>query len=63
MRSRAGEYYLSQARKDLPETARDLILLPVDAANVERVTKEQVTALMKAIVGKESDVEVVFSEE
>jgi hypothetical protein len=62
MRSRAGEYYLSQARKDLPEEARDLVLLPQDAAKVEQVTREQVARLVQAIVGDEASVRVEFEE-
>jgi hypothetical protein len=62
LRSRAGEYYLGQARRDLPDEARELVLLPEDTAKVERVTKEQVEALVKAIVGDRADVTVVFGE-
>src|SRR4051812_2070604 len=61
LRSRAGEYYLSQARKDLPGEARDLVLLPEDAAKVEAVTKQQVAAMVKSIVGQDADIVVVFS--
>jgi len=62
LRSRAGEYYLSQARKDVPEEARELVLLPEDAAKVEQVTKEQVTSLIKTIVGDKPDVLVLFGD-
>jgi hypothetical protein len=63
LRSRAGEYILSQARKDASDEARELVLLPEDAAKVEQVTKEQVGKLMKAVVGEDAEVEVVFSKE
>jgi len=60
LRSMAGEYYLSQARKDATDEARELVLLPQDAAKVEQVTREQVAALVKSIVGKDADVQVVY---
>jgi hypothetical protein len=63
LRSRAGEYYLSQARRDASDQARELVLLPEDAARVEQCTKEQVAALVRSIVGQKADVQVVFKDE
>jgi hypothetical protein len=63
LRSMAGEYVLSEARKGVSDEARELVLLPEDAAKVEQVTKEQVAKLVKSIVGDESEVNVVFSKE
>jgi Protein of unknown function (DUF4230) len=63
LRSRAGEYYLSQARKDASDQARELVLLPQDAKKVEERTSEQVAALVKSMVGQEADVRVVFKDE
>ncbi|CAG0953221.1 hypothetical protein PHYC_00314 [Phycisphaerales bacterium] len=60
LRSRAGEYYLGQARKDAASAARDLTLRPEDAKRVESVTREQVRALVKSIVGEKTPVRVVF---
>ncbi len=63
LRSRAGEYYLSQARKDVGDEARDLRLLPEDAEKVESATREQVAKLVKSIVGNDLDVTVLFEKE
>jgi hypothetical protein len=63
LRSMAGEYYLSQARKDASDEARELVLLPQDAAKVEEVTREQVGALVRSIVGKDAEVEVVYKKD
>jgi hypothetical protein len=63
LRSRAGEYYLSQARRDLSDQARELVLLPEDAARVEKTTKEQVGAMVRSIVGAKASVEVTFKDE
>jgi hypothetical protein len=62
-RPRAGEYYLSQARRDLSDQARELVLLPDDAARVEKTTKEQVGAMVRSIVGAKASVEVTFKDE
>jgi hypothetical protein len=63
LRSRAGEYYLSQARKDATDQARELVLLPEDAVKVEQGTQEQVASLVRSIVGARPDVKVVFKED
>jgi hypothetical protein len=62
LRSRAGEYYLSQARRDVNDQARELVLLPEDAAKVERATKDQVGALLRTIVGEKAAVSVAFKD-
>jgi hypothetical protein len=62
LRSRAGEYWLGQARKDASGEARELELLPEDAERVRRVTREQVEALVRSIVGDKADVAVVIEE-
>lgn len=58
LRSRAGEYFLGQARKDLPGEARELVLLPKDAEKVDAATREQVEKLVRTIVGGDGDVHV-----
>lgn len=62
LRSRAGEYYLGLARRDLYERAREMTLSPEDAANVRRTTREQVEALVRKIVGASSPVTVAFED-
>jgi len=62
LRSRAGEYYLGLARRDAAPTARELVLLPEDAARVERVTREQVEKLVRTIAGPEAKVSVLLED-
>lgn len=63
MRTRSGEYYLGLARRDAPEQARDLVLLPHDQTFVREATREQVAALVKAVVGDDAAVRVLFEDE
>ena len=51
LRSQAGEYFLSQARRDAPAAAADVELLPADAIRVEETTRTQLAALVRTIVG------------
>jgi hypothetical protein len=60
LRSIAGEYQLGLARKGLYEAARTMTLRDADARLVEEATREQVTALVKAIAGERTAVEVRF---
>lgn len=62
LRSRAGEYYLGLARRDAAPAARDLELLPDDAAKVEEITRSQVESLIRKIVGNDAGVHVVFED-
>lgn len=62
LRSRAGEYYLGQARKDAGAAARAMVLSPDDAAHVERVSREQVEAVVKRLLGDGVIVRVLFEE-
>lgn len=62
LRSRAGEYYLGLARRDAGPAARELVLLPADAAKVEDVTREQVEKLVRTITGEATPVRVIFEE-
>jgi hypothetical protein len=62
LRSRAGEYYLGLARRDLYQRACELALSPEDAAMVRRTTREQVEAMVRKIVGAKTPVTVTFVE-
>jgi hypothetical protein len=62
LRSRAGEYYLGLARRDLYQRACELALSPEDAAMVRRATREQVEALVQKIVGPRAPVTITFVE-
>lgn len=62
-RAQAGEKHLSTARRDLYEQALELRLLPEDAQRVREDTRQQVAKLMHSIVGKETTVRVIFSDE
>ncbi|MCE7973345.1 MAG: hypothetical protein DYG92_03320 [Leptolyngbya sp. PLA1] len=62
LRSRAGEYYLGLARRDAAPAARELVLLPQDAARVEEVTREQVATLVRTVTGDATPVRVIFEE-
>jgi hypothetical protein len=62
LRSRAGEYYLGLARRDLSERARALTLSAEDAEFVRRATREQVEGLLKRIVGTGAGVRVEFDD-
>jgi hypothetical protein len=61
-RSLSGEYHLGLARRDLHDRAVEVTLSPEDAAMVRRTTLEQVTALVRSIVGDRAAVQVVFDE-
>lgn len=62
LRSRAGEYYLGQARKDAASAARDLTLRPEDAQHVRDLSREQVEGLLRSILGPEAKVKVIFND-
>ncbi len=66
LRSRAGEYHLGQARKNVSDQARRMVLSPEDARKVADATREQVGKLMTSIVGAtgaQALVDVRFDEE
>lgn len=63
LRTRAGEYWLGQARRGLSAEARRLSLAPADAARVRDMTRQQVASLVGRIVGPRSSVTVVFEDE
>ncbi len=50
-RATSGEFYLGQARQGLHRRARELSLPPEQAARVVELTREQLTTLIKKIVG------------
>ncbi len=50
-RSRAGEYYLGLARRDLPEELKMLSLTPEQQKQVDRESLERVHEMMTRIVG------------
>lgn len=60
LRDVAGEYHLGLARVRLQERARALVLSPEQKATVERLTREQVATLVRAIAGPEAPVRVEF---
>ncbi|MFM9995145.1 MAG: hypothetical protein ACKVU4_05025 [Phycisphaerales bacterium] len=62
-RTRAGEYWLGQARRGLSDEARRLGLSPEHAEEVRRTSREQVAALFRKIVGPNATVHVVFTDE
>lgn len=62
LRSRAGEYYLGVARRNLYERARELALGPEEAAMVRDATRRQVEALVRRIVGRDAAVAVFYDE-
>lgn len=62
LRSRAGEYYLGIARRDVAETARALVLRPEDAEHVRGVTRGQIAELVEKLVGEHVLVSVRFAE-
>lgn len=68
LRDVAGEYYLGQARARLHEAARAQLLSPSQRMEVERLTREQVAKLVRALgaggieTGDEVRVEFVDSE-
>lgn len=63
MRSRAGEYYLGQARRDVSKAAREMTLRAEDARRVEDSTRERVAAMVRSIVGERIDVVVVLEDD
>lgn len=60
LRSRAGEYYLGLARRDAATAAREMVLAPDDAREVERRTAAQVESVIRKIVGDRVPVSVRF---
>jgi len=62
LRSRAGEYYLGIARRDAAEAARNMVLAPDDAIEVERRTAKQVETVVRTIVGRDVPVAVRFTD-
>lgn len=62
LRSRAGEFHLGQARKQLSDQARQMVLSDEDARKVADATREQVATLVRSIVGEKALVDVRFDE-
>lgn len=60
LRSRAGEYYLGIARKEIYDQARRNALPPDTLKEIENTTREQVQDLVRRFVGPEADVRVRF---
>src|SRR5262245_41689056 len=61
-RSRAGEYYLGLARKEIYEQARKNSLPPETMAEIETQTREQVETLVRRFVGPSAEVRVKYKE-
>jgi hypothetical protein len=62
LRTRAGEYYLGLARRALTDRARAVVLSPAEHERVERLTREQIAGLVRAIAGEGARVSVVFED-
>jgi hypothetical protein len=62
LRTRSGEYYLGLARRDLYERAREMTLSPEDARIVRERTLEQVTGILRKLVGDSARVQVAYDE-
>lgn len=61
LRSQAGEFYLSQARRDAAAAAAALTLRPEDAKRVEEATRRRLESLVRSIAGPDVGVIVRFS--
>lgn len=62
-RSRAGEFYLTQARKDAAAAARARDLSEKEDAQVREDTRTQVAALVRSILGDRTQVLVRFEDQ
>lgn len=62
LRSRAGEYYLGLARRDLFQRARELTLSPKDARKVRETTLKQTEDLIRKVLPPSTPVAVVFED-
>lgn len=63
LRSRAGEFYLGLARKDLYAKAQEMTLSADDARTVRETTRSQVEQAVRTLVGGAATVTVVFDED
>lgn len=66
LRSRAGEFHLGRARRELTRRAQELVLSPDDAALVRESTLRQVEAMIRRILGDAGrgiTVSVIFDED
>jgi hypothetical protein len=63
LRSRAGEYYLGLARRDLYDRALEMTLSPEDARTVRETTRGQVEQAVRTLVGGAAAVTVEFDED
>jgi len=62
MKSRAGEYYLGRARKEIYEQARKSELPAETMDEIGKTTREQVETLVHRFVGPSAEVRVKFKE-
>lgn len=62
-RSRAGEYYLGEARRGLSAALQRLRLTPEDEAFVRRETRHRAAEMVRTIAGPDARVSVFFSDE
>lgn len=62
-RTWSGEYFLGQARRVLHERACEMVQSAEQAEEVRRATREQVTKLVRGLVGPGREVVVVFEDE
>ncbi len=61
LRDVAGEYHLGLARAGLFEQARRMTLTPDDRVHLSGITRDQLTRMVRAILGDEADVHIEFT--
>jgi hypothetical protein len=62
LRTRAGEYYLGQARRGLYQQALELTLAPEEVAMVRKATLHQVEAMVRRMLGHDAGVTATFTD-
>lgn len=60
-RTRAGEYYLGLARRNLHRSARDRALLPAQMDRVKSVSRQQIRRVVEILIEDSNEITVVFT--